>query len=83
MQIHEYFEWSAIGFGAISAVLWAWTSCKRVPRLTVPYGGKFRDDHPWIVATDKVAMATKLASLVTAFAVTFQTLAAVMEKMVS
>lgn len=81
--MQAYFEWAAIGFGALSAVLWAWAAFKRVPRLSVPYGGVFRDDHPWVVATEQVGKVSRLASAVTALAVTLQTVAAVLDKLSS
>lgn len=79
--MQEYFEWAAIGFGAISAVLWAWASFKRIPRLSVGWGGVLLDENPWIVAHERLASVTKWASAITAFAVTAQTVAAVLDKL--
>ncbi len=78
--MHDSLEWASIGFGAISAALWAWAAFNRVPRLSVPYGGIFRDDHPWVVATERVARLSRWASAVTALAVACQTAAAIAEK---
>lgn len=82
-MIQDCFEWAAIGFGALSALLWAWAAFKRVPKLSVPYGGVFNDDHPWIRATGSVAKVSRWASGVTAVAVLFQTGAAMLEKLSS
>lgn len=79
--MQEFFEWAAIGFGAISAGLWAWAAFKRIPRLSVGWGGVLLDDNPWIVAQDRLANVTRWASAITAFAVTSQTVAAVLEKL--
>ncbi|WP_394404085.1 hypothetical protein [Sulfitobacter sp. MOLA879] len=79
--MQEFFEWTSIGFGAISAVLWAWASFKRIPRLTVGFGGVLLDDNPWLVAQERLSRVTRWASALTAFAVTSQTVAAVLEKL--
>jgi len=73
-------EWAAIWFGALSACLWAWAAFKRVPRLSVPWNGSFKDDHPWVVATESTAKIARWASGITALAVTCQTLVAVLGK---
>lgn len=81
--MQDVFEWGSIAFGAASALLWAWAAFKRVPKLTVPYGGVFKDDHPWIQATGSVAKVSRWASGVTAVAVFCQTGAAILEKLSS
>jgi hypothetical protein len=65
-------QWLSVILGLIAAALWLWAAFARVPRPEVPYSGVFRDDDPWIVATDRVRRISKWASILTAAATFFQ-----------
>jgi len=61
--------------------LWLLSAFTKVPRLKVPFGGKFNDNDPWVVATQTAANYARWASGITFLAVAFQTLAALAEKL--
>lgn len=79
--MHEIVDWGGVVFGLAAAILWAWAAFKRVPRLSVPYGGEFGDDDPHVVATESVSRLSRWASGVTALAVGCQTVSALIEKL--
>ncbi|MEM1149847.1 MAG: hypothetical protein AAGI03_04720 [Pseudomonadota bacterium] len=54
-------------FAGISAVFWFWSAATAMPRLSVPFGGVFKDDHPWVLANQKVAKRNRWAALFAGF----------------
>ncbi|MCA0945838.1 hypothetical protein LCM08_13040 [Salipiger pacificus] len=81
--MNEIMDWGGIAFGAAAAVFWVVAAFARVPKLSVPYGGVFAEDDPWVTATKRVTRLSRLASATTALAVGCQTIAAFIEKLPS
>ena len=63
--MQTYVQWGSIGLAAVASILWIWSACIRVPKLSVPFGGVFKDDHPWVAATSRVTTKNRLTAIFT------------------
>lgn len=57
------FEVGTAVFAFVSSMFWFWSAATKIPKLGVPFGGVFPEDHPWIVANNRMTKRNKWAAL--------------------